>query len=54
LAIDYTSGNIYFTAVNTTIFGFLGIGVISQDGLLKRIIIGGFKPKAIVVDPENG
>lgn len=53
-AIDYSSGNIFYTAINTTIYGFIGIGILSPDGLHKRLIQYGTSPRDIALDPEDG
>ncbi|XP_053381660.1 low-density lipoprotein receptor-related protein 4-like [Mercenaria mercenaria] len=54
LVIDFTSGNIYYTANRVSLGGFIGIGVISPDGLHKRLITYGNKPRDIVLDSEDG
>ena len=53
-AVDSTSGNLYFTAVNTSGDGFVGVSVISPRGDHVDIVEGGHKPRDIVVDPEYG
>ena len=53
-AIDYTSGNLYYTSVGTPPFGFSGVGVISPTGKNKKLIQIGVSPRAIVVDPSEG
>jgi hypothetical protein len=53
-AIDYPSGNLYYTANPTSQTGFVGIGVISTNSLHKRVLLAGSKPRDIVLDSEEG
>ncbi|WAR22301.1 LRP4-like protein [Mya arenaria] len=54
MAIDYSTGNIFYTAVRTDDLGFSGIAVVTPDGVHKKIVEYGQKPRAIALDPEQG
>lgn len=53
-SIDYSTGNVYYSANALSSTGFTGIGVISSEGLHKRLISFGEKPRAIALDAEEG
>ncbi|WAR22312.1 LRP6-like protein [Mya arenaria] len=54
MAIDYSTGNIFYTSVNTTVLGFSGIAVVTPDGVHKKIVEYGQSPRAIALEPEQG
>ena len=54
IAVDYTSGNAFYTAVPQDTGGFVGVGVISPSGLHRRLVEYGKQPRAIVLDPKSG
>ena len=53
-AVDGSSGNVYFTSVNLTSSGFVGVGVISPRGDVLNLVTGGDRPRDIVLDVEEG
>ncbi|KAH3774740.1 hypothetical protein DPMN_176131 [Dreissena polymorpha] len=56
LAIDYSTGNIYYTAVNTSQLpaSFTGIGIVSPNGHHRKLISEGVNPRAVEIDPSKG
>ncbi|XP_052233167.1 low-density lipoprotein receptor-related protein 4-like [Dreissena polymorpha] len=56
LALDYSTGNIYYTAVASSQLqtGFTGIGVVSPNGFHRKLILEGVHPRAIEIDPSKG
>ena len=56
LALDYSTGNIYYTAVSTSQLptSFTGIGVVSPNGQHRKLISGGVQPRAVEIDPSKG
>ncbi|XP_052771270.1 low-density lipoprotein receptor-related protein 4-like [Mya arenaria] len=54
MAIDYSTGNIFYTSVRTDDLGFSGIAVVTPDGVHKKIVKYGQNPRAIALDPEQG
>ena len=55
LAIDSTSGNLYYTRASTaTSGGSVGVSVISPEGQNKVLIDEGYIPRDIVLDPSEG
>ncbi|KAH3769660.1 hypothetical protein DPMN_170934 [Dreissena polymorpha] len=56
LALDYSTGNIYYTAVTSSQLptGFTGIGVVSPNGFHRKLILEGVHPRAIEIDPSKG
>ncbi|KAH3774761.1 hypothetical protein DPMN_176154, partial [Dreissena polymorpha] len=56
LALDYSTGNIYYTAVKTSQLpaSFTGIGVVSPNGHHRKLISGGVYPRAVEIDPSKG
>ncbi|XP_052231757.1 low-density lipoprotein receptor-related protein 4-like [Dreissena polymorpha] len=56
LVLDYSTGNIYYTAVGSSLLpsGFTGIGVVSPNGIHRRLISEGVEPRAIAIDPVMG
>ena len=54
LAIDSTSGNLYYTCVGTRFFGFDGVSVITPKGDSRDLVKRGYTLRDIVVDPEEG
>ena len=55
LAIDSTSGNIYYTSVSAgaLVTGFIGVSVVTPKGDNKDLVSGGYTLRDIVVDPEE-
>lgn len=57
-AVDFTSGNIFYTLVDIFGFGlglgYSGVGVISPSGDHRLLIKYGEKPRDIVIDPSEG
>ncbi|XP_052233119.1 low-density lipoprotein receptor-related protein 2-like [Dreissena polymorpha] len=56
LVLDYSTGNIYYTAVGSSMLpsGFTGIGVVTPNGIHRRLISEGVEPRAIAIDPVMG
>ncbi|KAH3773328.1 low-density lipoprotein receptor-related protein 5-like [Dreissena polymorpha] len=56
LDLDYSTGNIYYTAVGSSVLptGFTGIGVVAPNGFHRKLISDGVKPMAIAIDPVQG
>ncbi|XP_052233221.1 low-density lipoprotein receptor-related protein 6-like [Dreissena polymorpha] len=56
LAIDDSTGNIYYTAVNTSQLpaSFTGIGIVSPNGHHRKLISEGVSPRAVEIDPSKG
>ncbi|XP_052218870.1 low-density lipoprotein receptor-related protein 5-like isoform X2 [Dreissena polymorpha] len=56
LALDYSTGDIFYTAEgsNTLPTKFTGIGVVSPNGIHRKVILEGVKPRAIAIEPVKG
>ncbi|WAR22304.1 LRP4-like protein [Mya arenaria] len=54
VAIDYSTGNLFYTAVRTDVTGFSGVAVVTPNGIHKKIVEYGKNPRAIALDPELG
>ena len=53
-AIDYASGNIFYTSVPVRSNGFVGVGVVTRGGKHRKIITYGESPRAIALDLQEG
>ena len=53
-AIDYASGNIFYTSVPVRSNGFVGVGVVMREGKHRKIITNADSPRAIALDSKEG
>ncbi|XP_052771268.1 low-density lipoprotein receptor-related protein 4-like isoform X2 [Mya arenaria] len=54
MAIDYSTGNIFYTAVRKNVLGFTGVAVVTSNGIHKKIVEYGQNPRAIALELEQG
>ena len=52
--VDGSSGNVFFTSVNLTAAGFVGVGIISPRGDVLNLVTGDNRPRDIVLDVKEG
>ena len=53
-AVDGSSGNVFFTSVNLTAAGSVGVGIILPRGDVLNLVAAGNMPRDIVLDVKEG